>query len=726
VSVVVTNPDAQVATIANGFTYTELPPTVTSISPNSGLSSGGTNVTITGANFSNNDANTKLFLRSDGVGAAFVDSSITPRTVTANGSVTQSATQSKFGGKSAYFDGNGWLSAQSSTDLQFGAGDFTIDYFINGVSSSDSNSTIFLGLTTPVGTNGYGGMLVRTRNGHCYIWLSSAGSAWDLIGGGDGGAFDNPAGWNHVAIVRNGSSLSIFINGTLKGSFNIGSASIYGGNPSYPGLLIGRDPNTSGFYSGYIDDFRITKGIARWTSNFTPPTDPLVTIGGVSATNVNFSNATTITATTPAHAAGATNVVVTNSDGQTGTLANGFTYNEAPTITGISPASGIKTGGDTVTINGTGFYGSPTVTIGGASATNVTFVNSTTITATTPAHAIGPVNVVVTNPDTQTVTATNGFTYTELPPTISSISPTSGSTAGGTNVTITGTNFLSGLATGGTITTDGAYTIHTFTTSGTFSVPTARNVDVLVVAGGGAGGNSTGGGGGGGGVIYQGSYNVSTGSKTVTVGAGGIGGPTNGTNGANSVFDTLTAIGGGGSTVSGGSGGGGTYWASGGSGTAGQGYAGGAGRTGSGADASGNPYSSGGGGGAGGAGGNGTTLSSGNGGVGYVSSISGSAQYYGGGGGGGADSYRRNPSNGTGGNGGGGNGGNTSAGANGTPNTGGGGGGGANRPSSYDGGSGGSGIVIVRYLTSLAAPAISFGSTPANYITFVYWNRFLY
>jgi len=106
------------------------------------------------------------------------------------------------------------------------------------------------------------------------------------------------------------------------------------------------------------------------------------------------------------------NVVVTNTDGQSGTLTNGYTYvNPAPTVTAISPTSGSTTGGTAVTITGTGFLSGASVSLGGTAATNVVVVNSTSITATTAAHAAGTVNVVVTNTDGQSGTLTNGFSY---------------------------------------------------------------------------------------------------------------------------------------------------------------------------------------------------------------------------------------------------------------------------------------------------------------------------
>ena len=140
-----------------------------------------------------------------------------------------------------------------------------------------------------------------------------------------------------------------------------------------------------------------------------------VKLGGTSATGVTVVNSATITATSAAHTAGAVSVVVTNTDAQSGALNNGYTYtspNPAPTVTSISPTSGSTAGGTAVSITGTGFLAGATVKLGGTAATGVTVVNSTTITATSPAHAAGAVNVVVTNTDAQSGTLTNGYTYT--------------------------------------------------------------------------------------------------------------------------------------------------------------------------------------------------------------------------------------------------------------------------------------------------------------------------
>jgi hypothetical protein len=257
--------------------------------------------------------------------------------------------------------------------------------------------------------------------------------------------------------------------------------------------------------------------------------------------------------------------------------------------------------------------------------------------------------------------------------------------------------------TGGTITSSNGYRIHTFTSSGNFYSPVANNYEVLVVAGGGGG---TSGGGGGGGLIYNPTVALTAASTTlVTVGNGGVGGVANAgagrTNGANSQFSTLIAIGGGAggqndaltAANAGGSGGGGGSTSStptnGGLSTSLQGNNGGMVSS----TFYPSPYPSAGGGGAGAVGNNPVSANtSGNGGIGLPFSISGSSQFYAGGGGGGT---WNNGTHGSGGSGGGGAGA-WPNGVAGTANTGGGGGGGCGGGSG-SGGAGGSGVVIVRY-----------------------------
>ena len=257
---------------------------------------------------------------------------------------------------------------------------------------------------------------------------------------------------------------------------------------------------------------------------------------------------------------------------------------------------------------------------------------------------------------------------------------------------------------GDIITNDGTYWIHQFLNSGTFTPSQTLSTEYLVVAGGGGGGANNGAGAGAGGYLTASGFSLTAGtSYTATVGAGGVGGVTqsDGTQGSNSVFSTITSTGGGygagyviargGASAQpggngGSSGGGSGAFSSGGGGGAGAvGTNGGTGNNSIAGVKTASPAQ----GNNGGAGSSGTTAG-GVGGDGTSSSINGTATTRAGGGGGTGSPH------GAGGSGGGGAGGGAS-GTNGTVNTGGGGGGSSTGGSGTTGGTGGSGIVIIRY-----------------------------
>lgn len=175
-----------------------------------------------------------------------------------------------------------------------------------------------------------------------------------------------------------------------------------------------------------------------------------VTFGGLSATVQSVSsNGKSMTVTVPAHAAGAVDVQVTTVDGRA-TMRNGYTYNTPPTISAVSPATGIQQGGTAVTLTGTGFgaTGVPTVTVGGRAALCVARINDTTITFVTPASLVLGARDVEVTPATRggSVVVTGGFTYVAATtsPTISSVTPSGGLTSGGTAITIAGSGFQTG------------------------------------------------------------------------------------------------------------------------------------------------------------------------------------------------------------------------------------------------------------------------------------------
>ncbi|MFC1712830.1 IPT/TIG domain-containing protein [Candidatus Poribacteria bacterium] len=176
-----------------------------------------------------------------------------------------------------------------------------------------------------------------------------------------------------------------------------------------------------------------------------------VLVGGAEASLERVFTSSTemfITAITPLSDAGVKDVVVINPDGQKDTLRNAFTYNTAPVITSVTPNNGRLAGGTEITIRGNGFLPDAKVffNIGTAASKAVSsseVVSQTTITAVMPADSSGPKNVIVRNTDGQRAVLQNGFTYNPLP-TVASITPNYGSSAGGAKIIVEGTGFMQG------------------------------------------------------------------------------------------------------------------------------------------------------------------------------------------------------------------------------------------------------------------------------------------
>lgn len=218
-------------------------------------------------------ANVSLLLHMDGSNGSttFVDSSSSAKTVTANGDVKISTAQSKFGGSSALFDGTGdYLTSPWSNTFEFDSGDFTIEfwaYIIGGNALLCWSTDYHYGITY-----NYGGA-TGSRVG---VWVSSNGSSWNVFnadGGGNGISTGTitASTWTHVALCRSGQSFALYLNGASAWTGSSSAAII---NRSTDTFRIGGPWPAAGpaALNGYIDDLRITKGVARYTANFTPPT----------------------------------------------------------------------------------------------------------------------------------------------------------------------------------------------------------------------------------------------------------------------------------------------------------------------------------------------------------------------------------------------------------------------------------------------------------------------
>ena len=362
------------------------------------------------------DTYTKLLLHADGTNGSttFTDSEATPKTVTVGGSAQISTAQSKFGGASAFLDGTGMLSLADSVDWNFGSGDFTVDFWFRPNAAALSGAKLLL---SHEALGQYRNWFVATTNGVLGCYASTNGTSWD-VSIVDSGSLTADT-WYHLAFVRNGSNWKCYKGGSSVGTPVTNSSAI--SNWSEP-LEI---PDAYYLSSGYFDEMRVSKGIARWTSNFTPP---IAAYGDTSNSQIVFR-------------------------GGIATTGGTITYTDS---SGLNPRSN-------------------------------------------PPYA-------------------------------------------------------------------GGYTVHTFISSGTFSVNGNGNVEVLVVAGGGGGGAGYanvwrgGGGGGAGGMCVHPGKTVTAGEYSIVVGAGGTAGEIDGTpdtdggNGENSSFSDIISVGGGGGGGYGGNG----------------------------------------------------------------------------------------------------------------------------------------------------------------------------
>jgi hypothetical protein len=179
-------------------------------------------------------------------------------------------TTKKYGTGSMEFDGTGdWLQGVVTPDLSFGIGNFTIEGWIN-VPLSNSTYRCILSIGTPV--------QIYQKSGTLEVYFNDEDNKTTYIVNGMLGPSSSISAntWHHFAVVRNGTTFTAYVDGVAGTSVTSVSAAVaLSAIPIKVGVT---DDNTLPF-TGYIDDLRITKGIARYTSNFTPPTAALPDLG---------------------------------------------------------------------------------------------------------------------------------------------------------------------------------------------------------------------------------------------------------------------------------------------------------------------------------------------------------------------------------------------------------------------------------------------------------------
>ena len=205
-----------------------------------------------------------LYIDGDGFDASttFVDESNGQHAVTANGDAQVDSAQNKFGGASMFFDGSGdYLSISDHTDFSFGTGDFTIDAWVR-LSAIGVNQTVIGQLNQGPHPDAQWELRVNNAN---KLYFTSNQSAIYL----QGSSTLSAGVWYHVAVVRSGTAFTLYLNGVSDGSIT-SSASI---DDVSSNLNIGQVGDSYWFFNGWIDDLRVSKGTARWVSDFAPPTN---------------------------------------------------------------------------------------------------------------------------------------------------------------------------------------------------------------------------------------------------------------------------------------------------------------------------------------------------------------------------------------------------------------------------------------------------------------------
>ncbi|OBT44743.1 hypothetical protein VE00_05310 [Pseudogymnoascus sp. WSF 3629] len=380
------------STQAVNFNYVTVPaPVITSISPTNGSTSGGNTVTISGTNL--------LYT----TGVTFGTTPASSFAILSNNQVAAVAPA--------------------------GAAGVTTVSVTNGTGTSNTLPYTYNGIAAPVvstvsptsGPATGGNTVVINGSGFTHATAVTFGST-------PATSFTVASDTAINAVVPPGPSaggdVSVFVTGP-------GGTSATGPTYTYtpaPTPIITQVTPASGPVSG-------GNTVVVTGSNFDGAT--AVTFGGNAASSFTVISPTRINAVAPPGTAGTASVVVTTPAGASPGF--NYTYLASPAPTAVFPTTGVTAGGDSVAITGTGLTGTTSVNFGTTPATSFTVVSDTEIDAITPAHLTGTVPINITTPGGTNSSLSFNF---QPAPVISSITPTSGPTTGGTVVTITGADLI--------------------------------------------------------------------------------------------------------------------------------------------------------------------------------------------------------------------------------------------------------------------------------------------
>jgi hypothetical protein len=254
-------------------------------------------------------ASVSLLLNMEGAGSTFVDYSGSPKTITALYGATQSTSVPRFGSKSLYLSGTTfgsapYLSVPYSSAFDLSTGDWTVECW--AYPTSLSGTLNMFAINNASGQFAQASVIVND-NGSAYVLSQGANGEWLDTTLVSAGTFQSNT-WHHVAYVRSGSTFRLYVNGTSVYSFTSSSALNNGSGISTIGTRVGVGSEGAGSstWQGYIDEFRVTKGVARYSgSTITVPTAafpisapvPTITISAQPSNQTASSGAATFSAT---------------------------------------------------------------------------------------------------------------------------------------------------------------------------------------------------------------------------------------------------------------------------------------------------------------------------------------------------------------------------------------------------------------------------------------------
>ncbi len=479
------------------YTYNSVSaPAITSLSTSSGSTTGGTLIEIAGSGFTgaeevdfgsapvfdftvNSDSQITVYSPTNYAGTFDVQVT-TPAGASAPVSADQftysaasapsisslgTSSGSTTGGTSVAISGSNFTAADEVLFGGVSATSFTVNSSssITAVSPPDAAGTVDVQVETTVGSSAVSSSDHFTFNAASAPTVTSLATTSGVTAGG------NLVGINGTNFT---SATGVTFGGVAAESFTVFSSTlIVAVAPGHATGTVDVQVTTGGGTSatGSADHYTFNSGTAPSVSllstSSTAGGDTIVvigsnlsgvtgvTFGSLAATSFSFISDNAVIAVAPPQAAATVDIKVTTYLGTSSAVsADHYTYTNvtgsAPTVTGVSPNTGSTAGGQVVTLTGTGFTGATAVKFNTTNATAFTILSDTAITATAPAGSAGTVDIkVTTNNGTSSAVSADQFTWlTAATPAITSLSTSTGTTAGGTSITVTGTTFTGATA----------------------------------------------------------------------------------------------------------------------------------------------------------------------------------------------------------------------------------------------------------------------------------------